>query len=288
VRRKTVGLLNPLESERDQLTTTLLPGLLDTLIRNVARGARDLALFHIGQVTLPRAEQVAMPEVGVLQRPTDEQVASLQAALPQQPQHVAVVLAGNREPAGWWGKGEQVSWADAVEAARQVGAAAGVPLRVVAADLAPWHPGRCAQLRVGDWPVGHAGELHPKVIEALGLPKRTCAMELDLDRLPLLDHRPAPRVSPYPPVLLDMAIVVDAGVPVAEVTETLRNGGGDLLEDLQLFDVYTGDQVAEGKRSLAYSLRLRAADRTLTVEEATEAKDAALAAAAERYQATLR
>jgi phenylalanyl-tRNA synthetase beta chain len=288
VRRKTVGLLNPLESERDQLTTTLLPGLLDTLIRNVARGARDLALFHIGQVTLPKAQPVEMPEVGVTQRPTDEQVASLQATLPQQPQHVAVVLAGNREPAGWWGKGEQVSWADAVEAARQVGAAAGVPLRVVAADLAPWHPGRCAQLRVGDWPVGHAGELHPKVIEALGLPKRTCAMELDLDLLPLLDHRPAPRVSPYPPVLLDMAIVVDAGVPVAEVTETLRTGGGDLLEDLQLFDVYIGDQVPDGKRSLAYSMRMRAADRTLTVEEATEAKDAALAAAAERYEATLR
>jgi phenylalanyl-tRNA synthetase beta chain len=229
-----------------------------------------------------------VPEVGVTERPSDAQVAALQAALPQQPVHVAVVLAGHRETAGWWGKGEQASWADAVEAARLVGEAAGVQLRVVAADLAPWHPGRCAQLRVGDWPVGHAGELHPKVIETLGLPKRTCAMELDLDALPMLEHRPAPHVSPYPPVLLDMAIVVDAAVPVAEVTATLRSGGGDLLEDLQLFDVYTGDQVPEGKRSLAYSLRLRAADRTLTVEEATVARDAALAAVAERYEATLR
>jgi hypothetical protein len=150
------------------------------------------------------------------------------------------------------------------------------------------HPGRCAELRVGDWPVGHAGELHPKVVEALGLPKRTVAMELDLDALPLSDNRPAPVVSAYPPVLLDVAVVVPADVPAERVARALRGGGGALLEDIRLFDVYTGDQVGEGKRSLAYSLRFRAPDRTLTVEEATAARDAAVAAAAERFGAALR
>ncbi|GDY30979.1 phenylalanine--tRNA ligase subunit beta [Gandjariella thermophila] len=288
VRRDTVGLLNPLDAERDRLTTTLLPGLLDALARNVSRGQRDLALYHIGQVVLPRSEQVPVPELGVSRRPSDAEVATLLAALPQQPLHVAVVLAGHRERPGWWGPGREANWADAVQAARLAADAYGVELNVVTGDLPPWHPGRCAELRVGDWPVGHAGELHPKVVEALGLPKRTCAMELDLDALPLRERRPAPAISPYPPVLLDVALVVDREVPAAEVAAALRAGAGDLLEDVQLFDVYTGEQIGEGKRSLAYSLRMRAPDRTLTVAEATAARDAAVAAATERCGATLR
>jgi phenylalanyl-tRNA synthetase beta chain len=287
-RRRTVPVLNPLESERSELATTLLPGLLDILVRNVSRGSRDVALFHIGQVTQRKAAPIPVPDTGVDGRPSDDELAALHAALPQQPVHVAVVLAGNRQRAGWWGPGEKAGWADAVAAAQLVAKASNVELRVVAADLLPWHPGRCAQLRVGDWPVGHAGELHPKVIEALGLPKGTVAMELDLDGLPLVEPRPAPLVSPFPPVLLDVALVVPESVPVAEVTESLRSGGGDLLEDLNLFDVFTGEQVGAGKRSLAYSLRFRAADRTLTVEEATAARDAAVASAATRHGAALR
>jgi phenylalanyl-tRNA synthetase beta chain len=288
VRRQTVRLLNPLDVERSELATTLLPGLLDALARNVSRGQRDLALFGIGQVVLPRAQQAPMPDVAVDRRPDDEQVAALGAALPVQPLHAGVVLAGHWERPGWWGPGREAGWAQAVEAARTVAAASGVSLRVVAAELAPWHPGRCAQLRVGDWPVGHAGELHPRVVEALGLPRRTCAMELDLDALPLMQQPPAPLISPYPPVLQDVAVVVDAAVPAADLAEALRSGAGELLEDLRLFDVYTGAQVGEGRKSVAFALRFRAPDRTLTVEEASAARDAAVAAAATRCGATLR
>jgi phenylalanyl-tRNA synthetase beta chain len=202
--------------------------------------------------------------------------------------HTAVVLAGNRVRTGWWGQGEPATWADAIRAAEIVAEASRVDLTVRAAELAPWHPGRCAQLIVDGLAVGYAGELHPKVVEALGLPPRTCAMELKLDALPLADRRPAPAPSPYPPVLLDVALVVDAKVPAADVAATLQGGGGDLLEDLHLFDVFTGEQVGEGKRSLAYSLRFRAPDRTLTVEEATAARDSAVAAAASRFGAALR
>ena len=287
-RRRTIRVRNPLEADKDQLSTSLLPGLLETLQRNTSRGFKDLALFHIGQVVLPRADPVPMPELGVGRRPADEELATLEAAVPPQPVHVAVVLAGQRQRAGWWGKGEQASWADVVHTARLVGDAAGVELRVRAADLPPWHPGRCAELTVGDWPVGHAGELHPKVIEALGLPQRTVAMELDLDAIPLVDNRPAPSVSPYPPVLLDVALIVDEKVLSADLAGALVAGGGHLLEDISLFDVFRGDQVGKGKRSLAYKLRFRAAARTLTVEEATRARDAAVAEAASRYGAELR
>jgi phenylalanyl-tRNA synthetase beta chain len=288
IRRRTVPVLNPLDADRAELSTTLLPGLLEMLSRNRSRGAGDLALYHIGQVTLPHAQPVPMPDPGVDRRPDDAEYAQIKAALPAQPLHVAAVLAGNREPAGWWGRGRAAAWEDAVEAGRLVGRVAGVELRVTKAALAPWHPGRCAALRVGDWVVGHAGELHPKVIEALELPPRTCAMELDLDAIPLTEARPAPLVSPYPPISVDVALVAGTDVPAAELADALAEGGGDLIEDVRLFDVYSGEQVGEGRRSLAYTLRFRAADRTLTSEEANAARDAAVAVAASRFGAALR
>lgn len=287
-RRNTVGLLNPLEAERDRLATTLLPGLLEALVRNVARGQRDVSLYGLAQVVVPRVDAPPLPEVGVAQRPDAETLDALQRGLPEQPLHVGAVLAGQWERVGWWGPGRAACWADAVDAARTVARVSGVELTVVAADNPPWHPGRCAELRVGDRSVGHAGELHPAVIEALGLPARTAAMELDLDALPISDHRPAPVVSPYPPVLQDVALVVDTALPVAELAATLRAGAGELLEDLRLFDVYTGEQIGAGKRSLAYSLRFRAPDRTLTVAEASAARDAAVAAAQHTHGAALR
>ncbi|MPY98881.1 MAG: phenylalanine--tRNA ligase subunit beta [Actinophytocola sp.] len=287
-RRRTSVVLNPLEAEKNELATMLLPGLLETLQRNVSRGFKDLALYNIGQVVQPNPDAPAVPDPSVAQRPSDEEVATLEAAVPAQPLHVAAVLTGLRRRAGWWGAGEQATWADAVEAARTVAAASGVELTVSAAAELPWHPGRCARLDVGEQIVGFAGELHPKVIEALGLPKRTVAMELDLDAVPVAELRPQPSVSPYPPVLLDIALVVDESVPAADLAESLRRGGGELLEDVALFDVYTGEQVGEGKRSLAFKLRVRDADRTLTNEEATEVRDAALAAAHDRHGATLR
>lgn len=215
-------------------------------------------------------------------------MSELEEAVPEQPTHVAAVLSGQRRRTGWWGKGEQASWSDAIEAARTVGAAAGVELEPRACELMPWHPGRCAELLVDGTPIGHAGELHPNVIEALGLPRRMVAMELNLDAIPVRRRKPAPAISPYPPVLLDVALVVDANVPAAKLAEALRQGGGALLEDVSLFDVYVGEQVAEGKRSLAFKLRFRAPDRTLTADEATEARDAAVATAAEQYGAALR
>jgi phenylalanyl-tRNA synthetase beta chain len=138
--------------------------------------------------------------------------------------------------------------------------------------------------------IGHAGELHPRVIKALGLPERTSATEIDLDRLERAGGGTvqAPRVSTFPVATQDVALVVDASVPSSEVEAALRAGAGELLESLRLFDVFTGEQIGAGRKSLAYALRFRARDRTLTVEEASAARDAAVAAAAERTGAVLR
>jgi len=161
-------------------------------------------------------------------------------------------------------------------------------VRVRAAEYAPWHPGRCAEVSVDGEVVGHAGELHPAVCDALDLPRRTCAMELDLDALPLPEVVPAPRVSSYPPALIDVALLVDESVPAAEVEAALVAGAGPLLESVRLFDVYAGERLGPGRKSLAYKLVFRADDRTLTVEEAVAARDAAVAEAASRVGAQLR
>ncbi|WP_434743751.1 phenylalanine--tRNA ligase subunit beta [Micromonospora sp. SH-82] len=290
-RRPAVRLANPLSEQEPLLRTTLLGPLLEAVRRNLGRGLRDLALYEIGLVFRPRADAGSPPVMGVDRRPTEAEFAAADAVVPSQPQHVAVVLTGDVEPAGWWGPGRPAGWADAVEAGRTVLAAAGVPadrVEVRAAEVAPWHPGRCAELLVDGVVVGHAGELHPVVLAGLELPRRTAAMELDLDALPDAPVVPAPDVSAFPPALIDVALVVDERVPAAEVERALVEGAGDLLESVRLFDVYASEQLGAGRRSLAYKLTFRAPDRTLTVEEAVAARDAAVARAADLHQATLR
>ncbi|MFD8250723.1 phenylalanine--tRNA ligase subunit beta [Nocardia sp. NPDC059691] len=287
-RRATTRVLNPLDVERAELATTLLPGLLEVAVRNISRGARDLAIYGIAQVVLPGANTRAVDPLPVDRRPTDDEIAELLDSLPEQPVHVAAVLTGRREPRGPWGPGRPVEAADAFALADAVGDAAGVTIERRAAAQLPWHPGRCAELVVDGTVVGYAGELHPAVLERSGLPPRTCAVELDLDALPLRESRPVPTVSPFPAVLQDVSVSVEKTVPAASVESALRTGGGELLEDIALFDVYEGAQAGEGRKSLTYALRFRATDRTLTEDEASAARDAAVAAAADAVGAVLR
>ncbi|MER6108041.1 phenylalanine--tRNA ligase subunit beta [Streptomyces hirsutus] len=293
--RRVVKLTNPLNDEEPVLRTSLLPGLLGALRRNDGRGSHDVALFETGLVFKPREEQRAAVRLPVDRRPTDEELAGLDAALPDQPRHVAAVLAGAREQAGWWGAGRPADWADAIEAARTVAAEAGAELVVRQGRYGPWHPGRCAELAVTvdgtERVVGHAGELHPRVVKNLGLPARTCAMELDLDALEQAGESipQAPGISTFPVATQDVALVVDGSVPAADVEAALREGAGELLESIRLFDVYeNAEQLGEGRKSLAYALRFRAPDRTLTVDEASAARESAVALAGERTGATLR
>ncbi len=287
-RRATTHVLNPLEADRPHLATTLLPALLEALGRNVSRGLVDTALFALAQVVQPTEQTRAVERIPVHRRPTDAEIAMLDASLPRQPQHVAAVLTGLREPRGPWGPGRVVEASDAFEAVRIVARASGIEVTLRAAQRLPWHPGRCAEVLVEGTVAGYAGQLHPAVVERAGLPKGTCAMELDLDALPLVDAFPAPKVSPFPAVVQDVSLVVPAHVPAAAVADAVRAGAGELLEDIRLFDVFTGPQVGENRKSLTFALRFRAPDRTLTEDDASAARDAAVRCAAERVGAELR
>ncbi len=297
-RRPAVKVANPLSEDQPQLRTTLLPGLFRTLVRNVGRGFPDTGLFETGQVFLPRPGAPGTAPILATDRgPTEAELATLEAVLPDQPQRVAGVLAGQRELAGWWGPGHAWTWADAIEAARSVAAVCHLAVEVHAAAEAPWHPGRCAALSVrgsdgSEWLAGYAGELHPRVTAAYGLPARTSAFELDVAVLAAAaaaaEPVRGPALSSYPLATQDVALVVPEEVPAAEVVAALRDGAGELLEDVRLFDVYTGAQLGPGRKSLACTLRLRAPDRTLTAAEATAAREAAVAEAVARTGAVPR
>jgi phenylalanyl-tRNA synthetase beta chain len=220
-----------------------------------------------------------------------EQLAALDRALGQQPRHLGVVLTGQWMPEGWEGAGIPTGWQQAIAFVEAAAAAIGLRLDRRAAEYPPWHPGRCAEftLPTGEG-IGYAGELHPDVCAAFGLPARTAAAEVDLDAL--IVAAPAtgeiPTVSSFPVAKEDVALIVDDDIPAAAVERALRTGAGPLLESIWLFDVYTGPQVGAGKKSLAYALRFRASDKTLTDAETAAARDAAVAAAVERTGAVQR
>lgn len=287
-RRRMVKLANPLDDTHAFLRPTLLPGLFQAIARNTSRSNDDLALFEMGTVFGAGSGAVA-PRPSVEHRPTDEELAGLEAALPEQAVAVAGVVCGNWLPQTWNGPAVKADWTHVVALAEAAAASVGITLTRRPIQVSPWHPGRAAELFAGEKSIGVAGELHPQVVKDFGLPARTCAVEFDLGRL--LSQAPgagsiAP-LSSFPLAKEDVALVVDESVAAADVRAALVAGAGELLESCELFDIYRGEQVGEGKKSLAFSLRFRG-DRTLKDSEAADARDAAVAKAGELTGATLR
>jgi phenylalanyl-tRNA synthetase beta chain len=289
--RTAVKLANPISEEHGYLRTSVLPGLLEVAKRNHSRGFRDLAVFEAGMVFLPgdTLGTPSIPPLGI--KPTDEVLDALYDGVPDQPLHVAAVLTGHDSPAAAGHAPRLWDWADALDIARLAGDVLGVELVVTQGRHQAFHPGRAAQLslRSGEV-VGYAGELHPKLLAAHDMPARSVALELNADALfeAAADVVVARHISTFPVATQDVALVVPQDVPADDVLAALREGAGELLEDVALFDVYAGKGIEDGKKSLAFGLRFRATDRTLTADEASEARERAVATAAERFGAVQR
>ena len=288
----SIRLANPLDGQAPFLRRSLIPGLLQTAHRNISRGLTDLALFEIGTVFLPvEGETYGTDDVPPLgQRPSDQTLAALNASIPPQSRHVAALFTGNVTPRQPGRAAESADLSVALDTVRLLGVAAGVEIEVVQAQRAALHPGRTGELRVGDEVVGYVGELHPSVAEDADLPGRATVLELDLDGILALagERTVAASLSTFPAATQDVSLLVAADVPAAEVEGALAEGAGALLESVRLVDDYRGEGVAAGAKSLTFALRFRADDRTLTAKEATEAKLAGVAVAAERFGAALR
>ncbi|MGK9148550.1 phenylalanine--tRNA ligase subunit beta [Plantibacter flavus] len=287
-----VKLANPLDARSGFLRTSLLPGLLEVAHRNVSRGLTDLSVFEVGAVFRPSRHgafgQAVLPAGAV--RPSDAELEELEAGVPAQPQHLAFLALGNSVVKQPGQPAVTAGIADALEAVQAVAVATGVEITVSQGSHQALHPGRTAMLHVDDVLVGYAGELHPAVAESANLPRVVAVAELDLERVIALgDAVPeAVGIGTFPAATQDLSLLVPVDVPAGDVLDAVRVGAGTLLEQVRLVDDYRGQGVPEGSKSLTFALRFRAPDRTLTAAEASDAKLAGAAAAAERFGASVR
>ncbi len=252
-----ITVTNPLVAEESVMRASLRPGMLATLAYNASHRMTGLGIFEVGHV---------------YRQPDQPQ------PLPDEREHLAVALAGNdaADAVGVWS-----ALADAL-AARDY--------TLVADDPAGLHPTRTARIEMAGVVVGDVGEVDPGVLAAFDVPERVAWLEVDLETLLGLPHgdRPYASVSRYPSSDIDLAFEVDDDVPAAEVEQRLRGAAGELLVDLALFDVFRGEPVGEGRRSLAFTLRFQADDRTLTDSEVSRAREACIGAVEGNLPASLR
>ncbi|HEX7404583.1 MAG TPA: phenylalanine--tRNA ligase subunit beta [Candidatus Nanopelagicaceae bacterium] len=272
-RAKAFRLANPMSEQAPLLRTHLMPGLLDAAQRNIGRGIRNFSLFEMGTIFRGESSHSGEENPSIEQRPSQKVIDAIYAGVPVQPIHVGGVLVGQAEVEGWQGKGRDYDWSDAVALAQSVLLTCNVEWTIARSDFAPWHPGRCAELLVEERVVAHAGELHPRVVSAYGLPPRSCAFVVNLSALPESEIVRGIQLRTMPVAVQDIALIVSDSVPAVEVESALRAGAGELLESIELFDRY--DQLGQGKVSLAFTLTFRAPDRTLTTSEVSQMRESA-------------
>lgn len=290
-----VKLANALDAETPFMRRSLLPGLVTTAQRNVSRGLTNLALVEFGAVFEPLAGQPNASEVPPLaQKPSAEKLAELNNAIPGQPWRVASVMLGDailKQPGQF---SRHYDWADAIDAAKALAASISIDLVVRQGSHRAFHPGRTAELVVNfggeEHVVGVAGELLPELVASHHLPSVVAAFEIDLSAAiafaPTEPH--TSQLSSYPAATQDLTMLVNADIPADAVLAAVVAGAGDLLEHARLVDDYRGETIVEGQRALTFALRFRALDRTLTAEEASEAKLAGVAAAHTAFGAIIR
>ena len=285
-RAATYRIANPMSEESPLMRVHLVPGLIEVAQRNISRGAKDFAIFEMGSIFRSTQKLVPFISPDLQKRPDQKAIDEIYASVPPQAYHVAGLLVGKIENEDWQGKARSYTWQDAIAYAQDILQLCNLTWTVKRSDFAPWHPGRCAELIVDGKAVAHAGELHPRIVAKYGLPERSVAFAVGLSALPDSPLVRPTTVGTMPAALQDVALIVDAGVTAAAVEQALREGAGELLESITLFDRY--DKLGDDKISLAFSLVFRAPDRTLTGAEVTQMREAAVARASKVTGAILR
>ena len=266
-RAGAVVIANPLSEEQSVMRTTLLGSLLDVARGNLARGAERVALFESGRVYL---------------RPDGGGEGPLAGAFPgrrpapfHEPHRIGCLAVGALEPGSWRGAGTAADFFSLKGVLEGLAAKLGVGLEFRPASESFLHPGRSAEVTVEGAVAGWVGEVHPLVCRAWDV---DAAAGFEVDLAPLVAASPAweeefEDLTTHPAVLQDLAVVVEDSVPAAEVRAAVLEGGGELLRSAEVFDLYQGEQLGEGRKSLALRLEFRAADRTLTDEEVAGLRD---------------
>jgi phenylalanyl-tRNA synthetase beta chain len=272
-RANPVLLANPLSEDQSAMRTTLLGSLLDSAARNAARGAERLALYEVGSVYLDSAP----PSDG---GPLAGAFPGQQAAPVTEPLRIGALAVGDLGPRSWRTPAQPADFFALKGVAEALAGQLGTAIELAPSEEPFLHPGRTAAVTVAGAPAGWIGELHPLVCRAWDLP---AAVAFEIDAAPLLAAATAGEedyedVTTFPAATRDLAVVIPTEVPAAEVRATVLSSGGELLRSAEVFDLFEGEQLGEGRKSLALSLSFRAPDRTLTDEEVSAARDAIVAA----------
>jgi phenylalanyl-tRNA synthetase beta chain len=281
--RPYVTITNPITVERVAMRHSLLASVLEMAEEN-ARFRDRIALFEVGHVFLLRTGD----EGGACHETPGE------PALPDEPRRLAIVLTGPREIAGWQGRAdtEPMDFYDLKGSVQSLlGDLHLGTVEYVPTEHPSFYPGRVAEVLVNGDSVGQMGQIHPLVCEAYGLAEYPLlAADLDVEKLQAASalQYTVTSVSRYPAVLQDIAVVVDEGVAASDVQAVIVDAGGWLLRDVRLFDLYRGEQVEAGKKSLAYSLTFQADNRTLTEKDANKLRDKIVRRLNAKLGATLR
>jgi phenylalanyl-tRNA synthetase beta chain len=291
-RANGVALSNPLSEDQSVMRTTLLGSLLDIAQRNLARGADHVALFESGRVYLPLGSTGLGRDISTRLRPVGAlggEFSGERSAPYREPHRIGSLAVGPMVAKSWRGGGEPADFFALKGALEGLAGQLAVELSVEPAEEPFLHPGRSARVDVAGQSAGWIGELHPLVCRAWDL---EAAVALEVDLAVLLAASPAGEetfedVATFPAVYQDLAVVVPTEVAAARLRETVRAAGGELLHAAEVFDLYEGEQLGEGRKSLALRLEFRAADRTLTDEEVV-AQRAAIEAELEKIGGSLR
>ena len=251
----TLSILNPLTSENSAMRTSLLPGLIRNAVLNLNHQAQEVKLFEIGKVYIPGDE----------------------GSLPTETTKLAGACAGIRGRE-YWNK-EDIDFFDLKSVLESAFSSFSLTSEIGYTnthDLSFLHPGKSAAISLDGESIGYIGEVHPDLRDRLNISKRLYVFEVDVDTVSRASKALKPKFTTlpkFPSVRRDIALIVDAGTPVSGILEEIEKTGSNLIEDAQVFDVFTGNPVDEGKKSVAVSLQLRAADKTLTEEEINKVQD---------------
>ena len=269
--RQAVPIMNPLTDEYPLVRTTLLSGIFENAVRNYSRKNEDIRLFEVAPVFYPKALPITEQPVQVLK--------------------LAGIIMGRRNAVGWSQAKDEVDFYDmkgiVEELLKQITVS---KYTVEPGEHHAMHPGKTAVFKKGREVIATVGEVHPAVAAAFGISKKMYIFEMDIETLMKYtaknfhyEHLPK-----YPAITRDLAMLVDETVAAGEVEQVIEKNGGKHFREVTLFDVYTGKQIAEGKKSLAFTVRFQSDERTLTDEEADTAFNNIISAVSSKFKAELR
>ena len=288
-KKTAVRLENPIQEESPEMRTSLLPGLLQAAARNLSRGLTSGYLFELGSAFVAvenQSKSVEFPETS--KRPTEKQLESLKTQIPSQPEMIAAVGFGDSQLIQPGSKSQPLDYKHAIDSVLKISDTLSLQFEIRNAEKPGLHPGRAAEILIDGETVGFVGELHPDISEQYHLP-RVSVFEMNLSELlDRVQEVTASAVYTFPAATQDLSLVVDESLDAAQLKKTVIEGAGELLESIRTTDVYRGQGIGEGKKSVTFALVFRASDRTLTQEEATESRNASVALANKVHGAELR